>query len=293
MVSRESSALSIGALRMVATLGVLGLFAFLIHSPHTLFDTADRNWDFDAHYGWALQFGRALLGGDPYPRWMPLGNHGLGEPTLLFYSPLFYYATSLASVLTGSTWAAMKLVEVLSTWIAGIFSWMLLRRFVADRVAILGALLCQSAPMAFMLFHYFNGFPWGASFAAFTALTYFALPTSEARSLLRPSVSLSVAILTATHVVSAVMGLICLSFLFLPELRRESSGGWKIPWRPMGSWLLSVGVGLGLSMFYLYPAVTSMDLTASSNWVDSYPPHDAFAFPTITAILFGMRCSSG
>ena len=52
-------------------------------------------------------------------------------------------------------------------------------------------------------------------------------------------------------------------------------------------WFVSVGIGIGLTLVYLLPALTSLDLVAAAQW-DRYSPNKAFAFPTVTAIVYGM-----
>src|SRR5215472_17487798 len=88
------------------------------------------------------------------------GNFGLGEAALLFYSPLFYYLCGAVRLFTPNTWEAMRIVFVLSTCLTGFYSWRLLGLFAENVQALAGAVLLQWAPMIFMLFYYFNGFPW-------------------------------------------------------------------------------------------------------------------------------------
>ncbi len=275
---------------LLAPLVLLALLlaSVLIHAPHTLFDVADTNLDFFVHYNWAVQFLQALHGGDPYPRWMPLANFGVGEPALMFYSPLFYYATALVGWFTDSTWAAIKIVEVLSTTIAGWFAWRLLRLFCGPGLALVGAVACQAAPMVFMLFHYFNGLPWASSFAALAALAYYTFRPQERDQWLDIPVALAVAALTLTHTVSALMALITMTFHLVVFVRREH-GRWRVAWRPVAAWFLSVAAGLGLSMVYFYPAVRSMGLINADVWIQNYTPFDAFAFSTVTWLVFGIR----
>ena len=128
-------ALSLGAF------GVVSTSALLVHAPSILFNVGVRNLDFNAHYAWAVQFAEGLRDGDPYPHWMWRGNFGLGEPALLFYSPLFYYVCGAVRLLTSNTWAAMRIVFVLSTILTGIYGWRLLRLFTGNVHALVGALL--------------------------------------------------------------------------------------------------------------------------------------------------------
>ena len=155
--------------------GILLASAVLMHAPDILFNVGVRNNDFDAHYHWAVQFGEGLRDGDLYPHWMWRGNFGLGEVALLYYSPLFYYVSGAVRLLTPNTWEAMRIVFVISTLLTGLYGWRLLRLFANDAYALVGAVLLQWVPMIFMLFYYFNGFPWAVGFAALVALTYYAL----------------------------------------------------------------------------------------------------------------------
>jgi len=266
--------------------------AFLIHSPHTIFNMADRNQDFDQHYAWAVQFAEGLRSGDPYPRWMPLGNQGLGEPALLFYSPLFYYCSALASVFTSSIWAAMRVVEVLSTFVVGLLAWRMfaVRAGARPSVALSMALACQATPMLFMLFHYFNGFPWAANGACLMALLYCLQPREEGAgaAVLNVGAAMSVAALVLMHIVSALMVLICVSVAVLVH---TDGGRIRVRlWTPqVFSWGLSAGLGLALSSVYVVPALASTNYIASEVWTRDYTPFNAFSFPTITHWLYGMR----
>jgi hypothetical protein len=271
----------------LGALGVLLLSALLAHAPGILFNVGVRNNDFNVHYHWAVQFGESLRDGDLYPHWMWLGNYGLGEVALLYYSPLFYYTCSAVRLLTPNTWEAMRIVFVLSTLLTGFYGWRLLRLFASDIYALVGAVLLQWVPMVFMLFYYFNGFPWAVSFAALVALTYYAVRPGAFERWADLSVSLAIAALVLTHIVSALMALICFSFMCLCFVRRPQSGARA--WRRAVSWFVSAGFGLMLSAFYLVPAMGSMGLISSEVWTTTYTPWNAFAFPTVTSLVFGMR----
>jgi hypothetical protein len=284
----------------------LCLSAWLVASPHAVFNLADRNQDFDQHLAWAFQVGQGLAAGDPYPRWMPLGNRGLGEPALLYYSPAYSLAVSLLRPLTDATWSAMRLVEFLALLGLGLAGWALLRRFARPLPALLGAMACQATPMVFMLFNHFNGFPWASNAAGFGLLLWAALrlpamarrhgdawagprAPSATDGLLRVPVACAVALMTLTHLVSTLMALICLT----PALVWLWSGGVQAGRRALLraalSWGLSAGLGLALAGVFLLPALASMDLISAREWTETYRPHDAFSFPTITAWRYGIR----
>ena len=141
--------------------------------------------------------------------------------------------------------------------------------------------------MIFMLFYYFNGFPWAVGFAALVALTYYTLRPDAFEHWIDLPVGLAVAALVLTHIVSALMALVCFSFMWLSYLGRLRSGPHTAP--RAASWFVSAGFGLALAGFYLVPAVGSMHLISSAVWTTTYTPWNAFAFPTITNLIFGMR----
>ncbi len=271
----------------LGALGVLLTSALLAHAPGILFDVGVRNQDFNSHYPWTVQFAEALRDGDLYPHWMWRGNFGLGEVALLYYSPLFYYICGAVRLLTPNTWEAMRIVFVISTLLTGFYGWRLLRLFANDVHALVGAVLLQWVPMIFMLFYYFNGFPWAVGFAALVALTYYALRPGAFERWVDLPASLAVAVLVLTHIVSALMALICFSFMCLRFVRRSESG--ERAGRRAVSWFVSAGFGLALSAFYLGPAIGSMGLISPKVWTTAYTPWNAFAFPTVTSLIFGMR----
>ena len=266
---------------------LLSASAVLVHAPVTLANVGTRNLDFSTHYRWAVQFAEALCSGDPYPHWMWRGNLGFGEVALLFYSPLFYYVCGIVRLFTANTWDAIRIVLVLSTVLTGFYGWRLLKLFMTDGRALIGAVLLQWAPMIVMLFYYFNGFPWAVSFAALVALTYYVVRPGAFECWIDIPISLSVAALALTHLVSALMALICFTSLCLCVFLGSSSN--KQAARRIVSWFVSAGVGLALEMFYLLPAVTGRYLISSDVWTTYYTPWNAFIFPTITYLAFGMR----
>ena len=190
-------------------------------------------------------------------------------------------------LLTPNTWEAMRIVFVLSTLLTGFYGWRLLRLFSTDGYALVGAVLLQWAPMIFMLFYYFDGFPWAVGFPALVALTYYAMRPGAFERWVDIPASLTIAALVLTHIVSALMALICFSFMCLWFVRGSHRDVWA--WRRTVSWIVSAGFGLALAGFYLVPAVGSMGLISPEVWTTTYTPWDAFAFPTWTSLFFGMR----
>jgi hypothetical protein len=261
-------------------LGVLLASALLVHVLGIVFNVGVPNGDFNTYYRWAVQFAEGLRDGDPYPHWMWRGNFGLGEVALLYYSPLFYYVCGAIRLLTPNTWEAIRIVFILSTIFTGFYGWRLFRQFIGEVYAVAGAVLLQWAPMIFMLFYYFNGFAWAVGFAALVALAYCAVRLGAFECWVDLPTSLAIAALVLTHIVSALMALICFSFMCLCFVR----GAHRVV-----SWFVSAGFGLALSAFYVVPAVATMHLISPEVWTTAFTPWSGFVFPTITSLAFGMR----
>jgi hypothetical protein len=271
------------ALRVVATAGVSAL---VLDAHRLLGDRVSSNNDLRVHYRWAVEFVTALHGGDPYPRWMPLANQGLGEPALLFYAPLYYYATALVAWFTRDTWTAMKLVEFVGIWATGLFAYAALRRFCPPGWSLAGAVVVQAAPMIFMLFHFFNGLPWALSFTAAMAAVAFSLRPNPRRFVDAP-LAVALAVVVSTHTLSGLMVLICLPFVNVRHLVGPASSAGRL--RPVVAWGLSALVGIGLTMAYLFPALRARSLIMSEAWTTEYTYYNAFIFSTVTYFLYGMR----
>jgi hypothetical protein len=257
--------------------------AMLVHAPAIIFNVGapKPNSDFYTHYRWAIQFYESLRAGDPYPHWMWRQGHGLGQPALLFYSPLFFYVSGAVRLITSNTWAAMRIVFVLSTIITGFYGWRLFRLFADNLYALAGAVLLQGAPMILWLFYYENDFPWAVGFAALVALTYCVLRPRAFEGWIDLPASLAIAALVLTHILSAFMALLCFScgLMYLCFVRRSQRGACKLL-----SWFVSTGFAFALAAFYLVPALGSIHLISPA-YLTTVPLYrGSFAFPTITGV---------
>jgi 6-pyruvoyl-tetrahydropterin synthase related domain len=109
-----------------------------------------RSYDLPDHLGTTVQVLRGFREGLAYPRWLPDFNDGWGEPTLVFYPPLFYFlAAGLAALLggdpVGGLFAAVLLFAVVGA--AGVF--VLVRRTFGVVTGAFAALLFAGIPYRF------------------------------------------------------------------------------------------------------------------------------------------------
>ena len=109
-----------------------------------------RSYDLPDHLGTTVQVLRGFREGIAYPRWLPDFNDGWGEPTLVFYPPVFYFlAAGLAALLGGDSvgglFAAVLLFAAVGA--AGVF--VLVRRTFGVVTGALAALLFAGIPYRF------------------------------------------------------------------------------------------------------------------------------------------------
>lgn len=83
--------------------------------------------DLTIYWVWADQFAAALADGNPYPRWLPASDAGLGTPVFYFYPPLAFYLTAAFQLASMSTYASLIAAFGLSFAASGIGCWHWLR----------------------------------------------------------------------------------------------------------------------------------------------------------------------
>jgi len=107
------------------------------------------NGDFTIYWSWADQFASQLSGGQPYPRWLPHANGGLGTPVFYYYPPIAFYLTAAFELSGFSTYASLISCHGLAFLASGIACWHWLRG--RSNQPLLGAAFFVAAP-----YHLFN-----------------------------------------------------------------------------------------------------------------------------------------
>ncbi|MEM8798473.1 MAG: hypothetical protein AAGF15_00190 [Pseudomonadota bacterium] len=271
--------------------------AIVAHVPHLVFARVDSNLDFLVHYRWSMEMVEAWGVGDFYPRWMAYANGGLGEPALLFYSPLYYWATALVRQIVSNTFTAMQIVEIFASFWLGLFVAKTVSIWATPRLGRIAGLSAIIAPMTLLLHHGFNGFPWAVAMAPAAMLIYAVMRPKAPSLWVNPLATISIALLVITHTVTALLALMVVSFHVFGAVSRSQMdrpnrltiGPLAINPRPWVAWLCAVVLGLGLSGFYLIPAMGSLDMISAGVWTNKYVPWDAFAFSTFSWAANGMR----
>lgn len=200
--------------------------------------------DFDFHFENWLEVHRAWQQGVFYPHWAASANYGAGEPRFVFYPPLSWMlGAALGSVLP---W---KWTPVVFSFLAFLGAALSLRTMAQEWMSREAATLagCLYAANPYMLFVAYER----GALAELLAATW--LPLLVLFSLRRkPAVlplALVIAALWLTNAPSATMGCYLLAGLVIVASLEQHS------WDLIRRALAAVPLGLGLSAFWLIPAV--------------------------------------
>lgn len=253
------------------------------------FDKTLHNVDQDTHFRWIFQFSEMVAKGEPYPRWMFLANSGLGEVGYSAYL-LYWYLAYLVSVLTGDIWTAVKTLALLSAVASGMIAFLFWRSSISYRHAIATGVLVSLAPFSLFLFTHYAAYPWHFSLVFVVALIGVTVTAQASRARFF-AIALLVALLTLAHSLVAFMALVCLA----PAALYVEQGNLHERFRRFA---VNFGVpallGVGLVAFNLMPAISARALlnpeTASNSLYLDW--HNSFAFPVITAQIYGTRWTS-
>jgi hypothetical protein len=272
------------AARWTTILAFCLLLAFAANFPLVAVDHIWLSVDLTTHFRWLTQFSSALLGdGWLYPRWMPLANLGLGEPAFVYYAPLYYFATTFLIAISGDAWLAIKMAAIASTLASAILTYVFCTKWAGTGAGIISATLVALGPFYYFVLHLGSALPWHFSLPFVLATVFFSI---DRRGWFSIPLSLSIALLASTHILSAFMTLICLPAIFL-------LGFFTHPRRTISAlfgWVASVVAGLSLAAAYLLPALTTWDLISPEAWfTPAVDWRNSFAFPIVSAASHGVR----
>lgn len=265
---------------------MLGGVALAVNAVALLTGHVLNNIDLRTHYQWAAQFFSILAEGTLYPRWMPLANDGLGEPSFVIVHPGYYYIIALLQALGLDIWAAMRWAATASTFLLGLAAFWLLRRQLDHRIALASAGLMQTLPFAAFLFGFHAALPWQFSFPL--AVLVIGLTTIRKRDRIDLLLALSVALLCVTHLLVTFMVLLCLTVMQGLTTLHHGANEIRASLIP---WATSVSLGLGLSAVYWLLAATSLPLFVHIVSVDNpyLTYRNSFVFPFVTSGIYGTR----
>jgi hypothetical protein len=235
------------------------------------------------HLRWAEQFVSALREGWWMPHWASASIGGLGDPTFLYYQPLFYYISSAFSLLGLRSELALLCAAMVPFLLLGCVLYLYLLRQYRGGGALLGAAFVVACPVLYFVATSVGAFPWALS------LPFSVLFVAEsARTQARPArLAVFLCLICLSHLLSALMALACVGLARLLFVFPNSRQAVVAQLR----WAAGVVLGLGLASFFLYPAVTQLHLVNPGGWVDgtNFDWRRAFALPTFTYLQYGFR----
>jgi hypothetical protein len=256
--------------------------ALIVWVQPFFFDRFIASVDLPTHIRWSTQFHAALQEGVWHPRWAFAAHGGLGDPTFLYYQPLFYYLTSFFIFVGYSPERGFVLAALLPSLLAGSIVFCQMARICSFSRAMLGMAMVVTCPALFFISTHYGAFPWVMS-------TPFCILFAWESTRDRPDpirIGMWLACISLSHLLSGLMILMCTGgarLIFSFPSRRTLAGHFK--------WIVGVIWGICLTAYFILPALTQQNLINPSAWTDDpmLDWHRSFAFPTFTYWRFGIR----
>lgn len=188
-----------------------------------------------------------------YPRWTQWANGGFGEPRFIFYPPLSWMLGAALGMV--ASWKAVQpLFAVFVQTLAGLGAYALARRFLSKEGALMGAAFYAANPYALLDIYIRSAFGEQLSCALMPLVVLAALELSgliESRGRSTPQTvaffAATFAMIWLSDVPAAVMATYSSALVFAWAAVEKK--GWQPLWRGAAG----LGLGFGLSGFYLVP----------------------------------------
>lgn len=232
-------------------------------------------------YRWWLQFDSALREGVWSPKWAYAAHAGLGEPTFLYYQPLFFYIASAFGWLLSPT-NAVRAAVWFPYALLGAIAFVRIRSDTTLLRAAAALVMILTCPALFFLSTHVGAFPW---VMAMPFCLLFALESTQDKPDFA-KIALWLGFVCLSHLLSGLMSLLCVGtgrLVFAFPSRRTLRGNC--------AWLAGIILGLLLVAFFIYPAVSQQGYINPSGWTNdpSLDWHRGFAFPVVSYFKYGHR----
>ena len=231
---------------------IIILIGCILTLPIILYWTPFQTDDGIIHASWYIHFSEQLWNGNLYPRWLVGMNSGLGSPVFFYYPPVPYFVTSLLKPLFPDDafgWHQLRVSAALALVLSGFFCYLWIRQIAELKSALIAAVLYLAGPyhLASDLYIRFS-FAEFWSFVWLPLILYFTHKIVVGNRLAVVGFALSYALLIMTHLPTTLIFSI-VPICYAAVLKTDE----KL--KNIGKIAVSIGLGVGLSAIYFYPAI--------------------------------------
>ncbi len=248
---------------LLLTLSALCSIIPLLMRPEFVFGT-----DHFLYINWAYQVGIGIREGILYPRWLSLSNGGYGSPTMIFYSPLFYWITGVVNLFIPSLIVSLKITTFAGFLLSGLAMYLFLRSFCGHSASIAGGIAYQLLPYHLIRFYVHVTLAETFAYVWIPLIFYFLYKGCIEDTLPHwLGLAFSYAGLVLTHLVSAyIFTFVIVSFALFLAIRGKGP-------RLFLKFTLASIFGLAFSAAYFIPMVTERRFV-HIKWIELIPAYN-------------------
>jgi hypothetical protein len=226
--------------------------------------------DMAQHLAIMAQFDKVLRSGTFYPRWLPDVNNGYGLAWTNFYSPAFYYSTSLVNAWVHNWINSLFIISIFSFIASGLAFYLLSRQFYGQLASAAAALFYMVLPYHTLDLYWRGALPELQGFILVPLITYFAYKAgSRGKPQDYAGLGLCQGIYYMTHF--PVAYLLTYTIALYGLIWAFNKRDWRIAFR-IGLGML---LALVLSAIYWLPAVVESKY-AQEHFTTIFPYHNSY-----------------
>jgi hypothetical protein len=220
------------------------------------------------HAVWYTHFSMQLWAGDLYPRWLMGMNEGLGSPVFYYYPPVPFFLTSLLKPFFPGDlhgWHQLGLSASLALIASGFCAYLWLKDLTDRNSALVAAVLYMVTPYHLASDLYIRG-----SFAEYWAfvwmplILFFTHKIVNGNKLAFVGLAVSYDLLLMTHLpTTLIFSPIPICYAFYLSNREQKL-------KVMGTVLIGLALGIGLSAVFLWPALTTQQFVFLDRMTTGY-----------------------
>lgn len=247
-ISKNMNMLKDGLLKDLSAIAFLFLSTLILCYPLLLkgYPFGD---DTVIHLLWAQQFLSSLKAGYCYPQWVPDVNFGCGSTAFIFYPPFMFFTYAPISFFTKDVVTILSVSALLGMFASGVAMYVFCRAYLSRCSSLISSVLYIALPYHLVDLYArsalaeFWAFPW------LPLICFFALKIKGKEFPYFIGLSISYACLVLTHLPSVLLFSPFLFSYFFFLLFQEGN------WKNCLNRFLALALGVGVSFFYLIPAI--------------------------------------